>query len=434
MRRSQTYGVHPAASLTRPEESAGRGRMAKISALGLGILAGVGGFVDFGGIITSLQAGAQFRYALIWTLVVGVIGFAVYAEIAGRVAIATGRTMYDVIRDRLGARVALIPLIATTISHVLTVLVELAGMTLVISYITHISYLLLIPLAALLLAIFVWKVDFEIMDNVGALIGLTMLVAVVTMIASVHDWIHMAISLFHPSMATAHPVALYLFSAISLLGAYMTPYQFDFYSAGALEEEWGATEFVTNRVVSTVGTGFGALITLGLTGTAAALLYPHHQAVSGFADAVLPFRESLGAVGVAFFLVGTFAVSFGAGLEATMSGSYAVMQYFGFDWGKKGTALQEPLFYFGLLGMLVLAVLIGETRVNPLLTTTLTMAIGAVALPFNFLPLLIVANDRDYMGDSKNAPAMNIVACIILGLLILVTVGAIPLLILSGSY
>src|SRR5437588_7719442 len=101
-----------------------------MSSLGLGVLAAVGGFVDFGGIVTSTQAGAQFRFALVWTLVVGVVGFSVFAEMSARVTISTSAAMYDVIRDRLGARVALIPLVSTTISQLLTVFVELAGMAL----------------------------------------------------------------------------------------------------------------------------------------------------------------------------------------------------------------------------------------------------------------------------------------------------------------
>ena len=42
--------------------------------------------------------------------------------------------------------------------------------------------------------------------------------------------------------------------------------------------------------------------------------------------------------------------------------------------------------------------------------TAITMAIGAVSLPFTFLPLLIIANDKDYMGDQKNNLAINVIS------------------------
>lgn len=98
--------------------------------LTLGVLTAVGGFVDMGGIVTAAQAGAQHRFALLWTLIPGVIGLIVYVDIAGRVVIASGRTLFDVIRDRLGFRLALIPLAATAVVNTLTLLIEIAGMSL----------------------------------------------------------------------------------------------------------------------------------------------------------------------------------------------------------------------------------------------------------------------------------------------------------------
>lgn len=406
--------------------------MKRLASLGLGVLAAVGGFVDFGGIVTSTQAGAQFRFALIWTLIIGVIGFSVFAEMSARVTISTSRTMYDVIRDRLGARLALIPLLSTTISQILTVFVELAGMALVIEYASGLSYLIWIPAMALILLSIIWFVGFEMLDNSTALVGLTMLVVLVVMVKGLHDWGGMAISLVHPSMSTASPIALYLFSVVSLLGAYMTPYQFAFYSSGALEEEWGGHDFTTNRIVSVVGTTFGGAVTLGITVIAAIYLYPTKN-VSSFVTLLQPVKDSLGQTGLIFLLIGIFAVCVGAGLEAAMSGSYSIMQYFGWDWGKKGKPHTAPVFHFGVMCLLALAVIVAETQVNPIQMTTVTMAVGAVTLPFNFIPLMIVANDRDFLGEQKNNVLTNIVALLLIGLLCVVTVAAIPLLFLSGT-
>lgn len=408
-------------------------KVKRISGLALGILAAVGGFVDMGGVITSSQAGAQFRYALLWTLVPGVIGFAVYADMAGRVAISSGRTLFDVIRDRLGARLALIPLIVTVIMQILTLFVELAGMALALQLAFNISYLLWIPVAALLVGIILWKVKFAVMDNGAAILGLTMLVIVVAMFKLAPPWGQVGIAIMHPAMSTLQPLPLYLFSAISLLGAYMTPYQFIFYSSGALEEEWGAQDYLTNRVVTLVGTSVGAIITLGLIIAAAQVLYPHHRSVNTLADAAHPAFVSLGIAGLVVFIIGTFAVSLGAGLESALSGSYSVCQFFGWDWGKKGTPRQAPMFHLIYIILLILALVVAFSRVDPIQMTILTMAVGAISLPFTFIPLLIVANDREFMGDQCNTRPINIIAGLILALLLVVTLTAIPLIFISGS-
>jgi manganese transport protein len=52
-----------------------------------------------------------------------------------------------------------------------------------------------------------------------------------------------------------------------------------------------------------------------------------------------------------------------------------------------------------------------------------------VALPLTYLPVLIVANDRDYMGDMGNGRFLNVIGSIYLVLIVLASLAAIPLMI-----
>jgi manganese transport protein len=408
-------------------------RLGRLSSLALGVLAGIGGFVDMGGVITSSQAGAQYRYALLWTLVPGVIGFAVYADMAGRVSIASGQTLFDVLRDRLGVRLALFPLLANTIVNTATLMVELCGMALALQLALKISYLLFLPLVALLLFLILWRVGFDLLDNAAALIGLTMLVAVAATVKLGPPWGHVGLETLHPAMSTAKPLPSYLFAAIGLLGAYMTPYQFDFYSSGAIEDEWTGADLLTNRIVAVVGTSFGGIVTLGLMVSAALVLFPQHATVQTLADAAKPVQSSFGAIGLLLFIVGVFGVSMGAGLECALSGSYALCQFFGWAWGKHGEPREAPVFHLLYGVLLLLALLIALSGIDPIKVTLLTMIAAAMALPFTFVPLLIVANDDVYMGEQCNTPAINVVAVLILALLVVVMLAAFPLLIISGG-
>src|SRR5579884_3404025 len=279
-------------------------RLKRVGGLALGILTAIGGFVDMGGIITCAQAGAQYRYALLWTLVPGIIGLIVYADMAGRVVIASGRTLFDVIRDRLGFRLALITLVATVIVNTLTLLVELAGMSLALHLATGASYLIWFPVAALFLGVILWKASFDLLENGSAFLGLAMLVAVVAMVKLGPPWGSVAREIAHPTLSSVGSLPLYLFAGISLLGSYMTPYQFYFYSSGAVEEEWSGPDLLVNRVTSLVGSCFGAIIDLALIVVAALVLFPHHAQVNTLGDAGLPTRQSLGLVGWWLFIVG----------------------------------------------------------------------------------------------------------------------------------
>src|SRR5205814_310266 len=102
-------------------------------------------------------------------------------------------------------------------------------------------------------------------------------------------------------------------------------------------------------------------------------------------------------------------------------------------WGKQGRPSQAPLFSLGYIVMLILAVALAFTKVDPIKVTVVTLAVAAATLPFTFIPLLIIANERDYVGEQQNSLPINVAALLILGLLLVVTVAAVPLLILTGG-
>lgn len=67
------------------------------------------------------------------------------------------------------------------------------------------------------------------------------------------------------------------------------------------------------------------------------------------------------------------------------------------------------------------------TTVDPIKVTESSLVFSAVALPLTYFPVLVVANDPDYMGDKVNGRFSNVLGLIYLGILIVVSLAAIPL-------
>ena len=107
--------------------------------IALGILTAVGGFVDIGDIVATTEAGARFGMGLAWVLVVGVIGIIIFAEMAGRVAAVSGRPVFDLVRERLGAGMGLANLIASFLITLLTLAAEIGGIALAIELATSVN-------------------------------------------------------------------------------------------------------------------------------------------------------------------------------------------------------------------------------------------------------------------------------------------------------
>jgi Mn2+/Fe2+ NRAMP family transporter len=58
---------------------------------------------------------------------------------------------------------------------------------------------------------------------------------------------------------------------------------------------------------------------------------------------------------------------------------------------------------------------------------------SAIALPLTYLPILLVANDGEYMGKYVNGRATNVLASIYLVIILIASLAAIPLMIVTGA-
>ena len=61
------------------------------------------------------------------------------------------------------------------------------------------------------------------------------------------------------------------------------------------------------------------------------------------------------------------------------------------------------------------------------------MVFSAIALPLTYLPILIVANDSEYMGDKTNGRLTNVFGSVYLVIILAASVAAIPLMIVTGA-
>ncbi len=71
------------------------------------------------------------------------------------------------------------------------------------------------------------------------------------------------------------------------------------------------------------------------------------------------------------------------------------------------------------------------TGYDPVKLTEYSVIFSVVALPLTYLPILLVANDRSYMGANVNGKLANALGVIYFGIILAVAVAAIPLMLLT---
>jgi Mn2+/Fe2+ NRAMP family transporter len=82
--------------------------------------------------------------------------------------------------------------------------------------------------------------------------------------------------------------------------------------------------------------------------------------------------------------------------------------------------------------LLGLAFLVVMTGVDSVQLTEYAVIFSVVALPLTYLPILLVANDRSYMGEHRNGRLANVFGIAYFGVVLVVSVAAIPLLVLTN--
>ena len=404
--------------------------MNKIFGVALGILAAIGGFVDIGDIVFNVAAGATFGYQLLWAVVIGVGGIITYAEMCGRVAAVSGSAVMDAVRERLGFGIGLVALLAGQIVNMMTLAAEVGGVAIVLQLLSGLSYRALLVLAVLGVALVLWLMPFQWIERVFGYCGLALLVFVVAAIKLNPDWGAVAHG-FVPSGGTGNGW-VYAYYVVGLVGAAMIPYEVYFYSSGAVEEQWGPKDLGLNRANALIGYSLGGLLSFALMIAAGAFLLPQGISAELLGTVALVANAPLGQVGLILALIGIlFAVS-GAAIDSAFAGAYNLAQFFGWEWGKYRTNAGAPRFTLTWIGMLVIGFLVVVTGVDPIVVTELSVIAAVVALPLTYVPILLVANDRAYMGRHANGVVGNIFGVFYLVVVLAIATAAIPLLILSN--
>src|SRR5438067_1998741 len=83
---------------------------------------------DPGGILTYSQAGAEFGYQLLWTLIPTTIALIVVQEMAARMGAITGKGLADLIREEFGLRATFFVMVVLGVADFGNIMAEFAGL------------------------------------------------------------------------------------------------------------------------------------------------------------------------------------------------------------------------------------------------------------------------------------------------------------------
>ena len=408
--------------------------MKQIVQLTLGIMTALGGFVDLGQIVFTMQAGALFGYGLMWAIVLGAIAIILYMEMCGRVAAVAQKPVFAVVRNKLGPKLGLPTLIASNLLNFLTCAAELGAIAIVLHLLFGVNEHLALVAGAVLLGAIVWVLKFQWIERTFGLSGLMMIVFAIAALALKPDWGAVTAGLIprNPGGDGKH-LLLYAYYAVGIFSALLMEYEVHFYSSGAIEEGWTAKDLPENTIVATSGIILGSLLTCALLGLGALVFLPQSIFPDLLSTTALPVALAKGSTALLLGLLGILACVASAAVETALSAGYNWCQYFEIKWDKNVPPREVPVFTRMWVGTLIAALVLALSGIKPLTLVNFSIIFGMTLMPFTYYPILTAASDRALMGEHATKQVQRVLGWICFGIIIIAALAAFPLMIITHS-
>jgi len=403
--------------------------------LTLGIMTAVGGFVDISQLVFSAQAGSMFGYALISAFAFSTIGIMVFGEMCGRVAAVAHQPVFGLMRHRLGLKLGLFTLVFSGVSTLVTCAAEIGGMGLILNYLTGAPYPIMCIASTLAVVASMWGLPFKWIERTYGLLGLLMIAFVAAFIA-VHPPYREVARGFLPSIPrglSSKQLLTYFYFVVAIFSAVMFPYEAYFYSSGGIEEGWGPKDLLTNRVTSIVGMGLGTLLSIAILANAAQLFAPAMVAPQIPGSAALQVAIPFGKVGLVLALLGMLMAVAGAAVETCMANAYSIAQFFGWEWGRRSKPWEAPRFTIAWIALMLIALVIVLSGVEVMSLVQYAVMLSIVVLPLSYLPLMLLAGDRSFMGEHANKWLATTLGWLYFAIVTVAAIAAVPLYFLTSG-
>jgi NRAMP (natural resistance-associated macrophage protein)-like metal ion transporter len=366
---------------------------------------------DAGGILTYSQAGAQFGYTLLWTMIPITLALIVVQEMCARMGVVTGKGLSDLIREEFGLRITfviMILLVAVNFTNVVTEFSGIAGSM----QLFHISKFASVPVCAFIVWVLVVKGDYKSVEKIFLIASVFYIAYIISSVLSGPDW-HQAIV----ETVKLPPRSLwqnkdYVYMTIAVIGTTITPWMQFYLQASIVDKGVSVRQYKTSRLDVIIGSIFSDAVAWFIVVACAATLYTHGMRnITDPSDAAGAMKPLAGQYAFILFAAGLFNASLFSASILPLSTAYTVCEGLGVESGLD-KSFSEAKFFYWLYSLLLFAgaavVLIPNF---PLVKfPILSQVLNGVLLPVILVFMLMLINKHELMGKYTNTRWWNIIA------------------------
>jgi len=377
---------------------------------------------DAGGVSTYAQAGQDFGYSLLWTLVLLIPVLVVNQEMVVRLGAVTGVGYARLISERFGRFWGWFSAGGIFLLNFLTISTEFMGISLAGQYF-GLSIFIAVPIAALLLIGITVSGNFRRWERAMFVFLFASLLVLPLVLLSHPDPGASLKGFLVPGVEgglTSNSALL----IVAVVGTTVAPWQLFFQQSNVIDKritprwlEYEKADTVIGAFVVVIGAAAIMMATASaFTGSSE---FGHYQdglhIAQGLASHVSPMAGTI-------FALLLFDASIVGASAVTLATSYAFGDMFGLRHSLHRGVREAKLFYASYTGMVVLAAAIVLIPQAPLgLITTAVQALAGIMLPSATVFAVLLCNDRAVLGPWVNRPWLNAIAGVIVSAMLVLS-------------
>jgi NRAMP (natural resistance-associated macrophage protein)-like metal ion transporter len=373
---------------------------------------------DAGGISTYSVTGAKYGFKLLWILILLLPMAYFIQEMTVRLGAVTKRGHAEAIFEGFGRFWGWFSLADLAVVNWLTLITEYVGMTAAMSLFGIPPWLTVLGVTFVLLAIVMtgkyWT--FEKMTLLFCAFNVVYVPAAFWAMKSptAPGWGAVAHGLLVPTIPGGS-MGEFLFIVLANIGTTITPWQIFFQQSSVVDKGLDLHDIKYGKIDTFAGSLLTCLVAAFIIITTGAAFHYHNPPINiedakQTAEALVPLLpHSKGHMARTLFAIGLFDAGFLGALCISLSTSWAVGEVFGWAHSLNRSIKQAPWFYVLYFFMLLTAGIVVLIPGAPLITITMFVQVVAVTLlPSALVFLLLILNDKQFMGKHVNTRWQNI--------------------------
>lgn len=361
---------------------------------------------DAGGITTYAVAGADYGYALLWTLIPAFVVLLVIQEMNARMGIVTGKGLADLIRENAGVKITFfifIGLLLADIGNTTTEFAGVAGSMEVFGVSKYIS----VPIVSALVWVLVVKGTYKIAERIFLLFSVSLLTYVVSAIMGKPHWGEIGTAIINPHMEfNAKSLAM----IIGIIGTTIAPWMQFYMQSSVIEKGLKMKNFKYSLIDIVIGCVATVVVAFFIMVACASTLHENGIKIEEAKDAALALKPLAGNFASQVFAFGLFVASVFSATILPLATAFYVCEAFGFEAGIDKNWDEAPEFYILYTGILVISAAIILLPNAPLIAISLwSQVINGMLLPVVLVCMILLVNNKKIMGKYVNKPLNNMI-------------------------